>query len=433
MDAEASTLTDVEAEVLSRLDPEALLADLRELVACAPVGGTTGEVEVQRWCARRLRDLGFTVREWDVDLAATRAGSGHPGEEVDRDHLVAVVGRWGGAEDELPALVLCGHTDVVPAGDRGRWRTDPFTLHVEGEGDARVVAGRGTCDMLGGVAAVLAAARALTGSGVPLPRGLAVHLVSGEEDGGVGAHATLAAGHGGEACVIAEPTGGAVVPANAGSLTFRLEVRGRSAHGSTRTLGESALDHLAAVLTVLRELEAARNDGAPDAFAHLDLVAPISVGIVRAGEWASTVPDQLVAHGRYGVLPGEPLEDARAVFEAALAGLGDRDPWLRDHPVSVTWPGGAFAPGALPDGHPLLDQTLDAAAAAGAGRPRVEGAPYGSDLRHYAAHGIPTLQYGPGELAAAHAVDESVTVRELMGCARTYALLALRRCGAPTP
>jgi acetylornithine deacetylase len=184
------------------------------------------------------------------------------------------------------------------------------------------------------------------------------------------------------------------------------------------------------VLAALRELEATRNAGAPDAFAHLDLVAPISVGIVRAGEWASTVPDQLVAEGRYGVLPGEPLDEARAAFETAVARLGARDPWLREHPVAVAWPGGAFASGALAEGHPLLDQTLDAATAAGAGRPRVEGAPYGSDLRHYTARGIPTLQYGPGQLVAAHAVDESVTLGELMTCARTYALLALRRCGA---
>jgi acetylornithine deacetylase len=140
-----------------------------------------------------------------------------------------------------------------------------------------------------------------------------------------------------------------------------------------------------------------------------------------------------VAQGRYGVLPGEPLDEARAAFEAAVAAAGDEDPWLREHPVVVSWPGGAFASGALPDGHPLLEETCAAATSAGAGRPRVEGAPYGSDLRHYAAHGIPTLQYGPGSLGAAHAVDESVTARELVACARTYALLALRRCGATAP
>ena len=41
------------------------------------------------------------------------------------------------------------------------------------------------------------------------------------------------------------------------------------------------------------------------------------------------------------------------------------------------------------------------------------------------------MQFGPGELAQAHAVDESVRLDEVVACARTYAVLALRRCGAP--
>ena len=235
------------------------------------------------------------------------------------------------------------------------------------------------------------------------------------------------------ACVIAEPTGGAVIPANAGSLTFRLEVEGRAAHGSTRTLGESALDHLAVLQDALRELEARRNDGAPEAFAHLDLAAPISIGSVRSGTWASTVPDLLVAEGRYGVLPGEPLDDARSCLRGGdVALLGQQDPWLGRPPgagqsgrvgpsprVRCPW-----APAARRDRH-------GGAQTAGRRLPRVEGAPYGSDLRHYAAHGVPTVQFGPGELEQAHAVDESVPVAELVACARAYALLALRRCGAP--
>ena len=421
-------LNELERRVLEAVDTDALLRDLADLVATAPVGGTTGEVTVQRWCAEQLRGSGLEVREWDVDLADEVAHPDFPGMEVARDALVGVVGTWAGAgADDRPALALCGHTDVVPVEDPARWRTDPFALHVS----AGTATGRGACDMLGGVAAVLAAVRALTTQGFAPARPLAVHLVSGEEDGGVGAFATLRAGHGAEACVIAEPTGGAVIPTNAGSLTFRLEVEGRAAHGSTRTLGESALDHLAVVQECLRELEARRNADVPADFAHLDLAAPLSIGVLRSGTWASTVPDLLIAEGRYGVLPGEPLEAARTSLEAAIATLGSRDPWLARHPVRVTWPGGAFAPGTLPVGHPLLGETVAAAVGAGAPVPRVEGAPYGSDLRHYAAHGIPTLQYGPGELRQAHAVDESVPVADLVTCARTYALLALRRCGAP--
>lgn len=421
-------LTDLERRVIAAIDEDTLLADLAALVATAPVGGTTGEVAVQRWCAERLRGLGLDVHEWDVDLSSEQQRPDFPGMEVERERLVAVVGTWGESHDRRqPALVLCGHTDVVPVEDQARWRTDPFALHLA-QGTAT---GRGVCDMLGGVAAVLAAVRAVTAAGAHATRPMAVHLVSGEEDGGVGAFATLRAGHRGDACVIAEPTGGAVIPANAGSLTFRVEVEGRAAHGSTRTLGESALDHLGVVQECLRDLESRRNAEAPDAFRHLDLVAPISIGVVRSGTWASTVPDLLVAEGRYGVLPGEGLDDARRVFEQAVSGLAGRDPWLAEHPVRVSWPGGAFAPGALPEGDALLAETVGAVTGAGSPAPRVEGAPYGSDLRHYAAHGVPTLQYGPGELRQAHAVDESVPVAELVSCARAYALLVLRRCVAP--
>ncbi|MEO6413475.1 MAG: ArgE/DapE family deacylase [Pedococcus sp.] len=423
-------LNEVERRVVEAVDVDALVADLADLVAFAPMGGSAGEVGVQRWCADRLRGLGLDVAEWDIDLSAEAAQPDFPGMEVEREALVGVVARWNvdGSEtpDATPALVLCGHTDVVPVEDSTRWANNPFRLAVTNG----VLSGRGTCDMLGGVAAVLAAVRALKASGSALTRPLAVHLVSGEEDGGVGAYATLRAGHLGAACVIAEPTGGAVIPANAGSLTFRLEVDGRAAHGSTRTEGESAIDHLAALQSALRELEARRNSAPPEAFAHLDLAAPISIGILRSGTWASTVPDLLVAEGRYGVLPGEPLDVACSVFEDAVSAVGERDPWLLEHPVRVTWPGGAFASGALPDGHPLLAETVAAASAVGS-PPRVEGAPYGSDLRHYAAHGIPTVQFGPGELRAAHAVDESVSLSEVVACAQAYAVLALRRCGAP--
>ena len=124
-----------------------------------------------------------------------------------------------------------------------------------------------------------------------------MHLVSGEEDGGVGAFATLRAGHAARACVIAEPTGGAVIPANAGSLTFRLEVDGRAAHGSTRTEGESA-----STTSPRSSRPCARSR--PGATPSLPRRSPTSTswrpsrsGSLRSGTWASTVPDLLVAEG----------------------------------------------------------------------------------------------------------------------------------------
>ncbi len=324
---QSDRLTDDERQVVEALDADGLVADLAELVAFAAVGGSGGEVAVQRWCASRLRDLGLEVAEWDVDLATEASQPDFPGMEVERGAMVGVVGTWRPDRDEIvdgtTALVLCGHTDVVPVEDPARWRSDPFRLAVE-DGALR---GRGTCDMLGGVAALLAAvtrpaSRRESRWGDLLPcTSSAVRRTVAPGPLPPCVQATPA-----QRCVIAEPTGGAVIPANAGSLTFRLEVEGRAAHGSTRTAGESALDHLAPVQSTLRELEARRNADVPEAFAHLDLAAPISIGIVRAGTWASTVPDLLVAEGRYGVLPGEPLDVARSVFEEAVARPGGARP-----------------------------------------------------------------------------------------------------------
>lgn len=319
----------------------------------------------------------------------------------------------------MPELVLNGHVDVVPPGDAAWWTAhDPWFLH---EADGRWY-GRGTCDMKGGVVAILAAVRAV---GDRLTKPFAVHLVVGEEDGGLGTFATLRRGHTGRACLIAEPTAGAVVSANAGSLTFRLEVRGRATHGSRAGHGVSAVDLFERVHEALRRLDAERNVDPPEPFA--DRPWPLSVGVLQAGDWASTVPDLLVAEGRFGVRPGESFAEATAAFEAAVASVDH--PWLREHLPVVTWPGGRFAAGALPDGHPFGPTVRDAVVAAGGAEPEFVGAPYGSDLRQYAAAGIPTVQYGPGDIEDAHAVDESVPIDEVVLSARAYAHLLLRHCG----
>jgi len=427
-------LTDLEVRVLQAIDEPGILRDLRELVGIPSVGGTPAEAAAQQWCARRLRELGLAVDEWAVDVAAEQRADGFPGMEVERDQARGCVGVLGGpatpggAGDRggMPALALCGHTDVVPPGDLSQWPVaGPYELRVE-DGTAF---GRGACDMKGGLAAVLGAVSAITASGAALLRPLAVHAVSAEEDGGLGAFATLRRGHRASACVIAEPTDGAVVPANGGSLTFRISIEGRATHGSTRTRGVSAVDLLRPVQDALAELEAERNAAVPELFSHLDLAWPLSIGVVRAGDWASTVPDRLVAEGRYGVRLGESLDAARSAFERAVARACEGHPWLRDHPVSVAWPGGAFASGALPEGDPLLADVRACVVDQGGATPAALGGPYGSDLRHYAAAGIPTVQYGPGEVRHAHASDEQVEVADLLRCARVYALLALRRCG----
>lgn len=420
-------LTGPESDALALVDERATVALLRELVAVPSVGGSAAEIQILADLAGRLGRLGHDVDHWPLDLAALRAHPDHPGEEVERAEAWGLVGTTGGRDgaDPTPALVLQAHVDVVPPGDPTLWSSDPFTPVAEG-GD---LVGRGTNDMKGGLAAVLAAASAVRASGVELVRPFAVHAVVGEEDGGLGAFATLQRGHTGAACVIPEPTGLDLVSANAGSLTFRLEVAGRATHGSTAYAGVSAVDAYLGLHAALAALQERRNADPEPLLRHLPVAYPLSVGRLQAGDWPSSVPDRLVAEGRYGLRVEEDPAEARAELEAAVAEAAAADPFLRDHPPVVTWPGGQFRGGHLPSGHVLRDVVgLAHSAVVGGPPPRERGAPWGSDLRLYAAAGIPTLHYGPGDVRTAHGPDERVPVAEVLTCARVLTLTILRHC-----
>jgi acetylornithine deacetylase len=416
-------LTAAEARVLSAVHEQWAVDRLCALVAVPSVGGTPAESEVQHLLGDWLEELDCAVDRWPIDLAEAAAAPDAPGQEVVRTEAWGVVGTVGGAG--TPALVLSGHTDVVPPGDRGLWAADPFVPRIA-DG---AVHGRGACDMKAGVVASLAAVHALRTAGVRLARPLALHGVVGEEDGGLGAWAALRRGHTGDLCVIPEPTAQAVVTAHGGALTFRLEVTGHAAHAAMRDQGVSAVELFAHVHAALIAFEAERQRDADPRFGEARFPHGISIGRVRAGNWASSVPDRLVAEGRYGVRLGEPLETARVALETRLAEVCAGHPWLAEHPVRLTWTGGAFASGQLPDGHPLTDDVRAAVADAGGPRPPERAVPAGTDLRLYAAAGIPTLHYGPGDLNLAHGPLERVPVAELVTAARALALLALRTCG----
>ncbi len=420
------TLTPTETRVLASLDADALVADLVESIRVPSITGTDAESELQHAQAAQLERLGIDVDLWKLDLDALRADARFPGTEAPRVEGYGVVGVTGPG---TPALVLQGHVDVVPTGDLDRWvDRDPFSGRV----DAGAVHGRGACDMKAGLAANLAVVRAIRDSGVTLERPLAYHAVVSEEDGGLGAFATMLRGHGGDAAVLSEPTSGRIVTANAGALTFELRIAGRAAHASTRLEGISAFDAFLPIHAALADLERERNSRPDPLFWAYSLPYPISVGRIRSGDWASSVPDSLVAEGRLGVQLGEEPADARSAFEHAVAAAARRDPWLADNPPAITWPGGQFASGSLDGAHPLIGEMRDAVTALDeTADPRRSAAPYGSDLRLYSdLGGIPTLHYGPGDVGFAHAPREQVEIAELEQVARALTVLALRRCGA---
>jgi acetylornithine deacetylase len=419
-------ITAQEARALDAVDEAATLDLLLGMLAVPSITGTPAESELQHRLASRVERLGLDVDLWPMDLPELRAADGFPGTEAPREEAWGLVATMAGTDGGGPHLVLQGHADVVPPGDLARWAGDPFVPRRAGG----VVHGRGACDMKAGLAANIAAVAAIQAAGVRLRRGVALHFVVSEEDGGLGAFGTLRRGHTGDMCIITEPTTGTIITATAGALTFRLSVPGAATHGSTRYAGVSAIDGYLRIHAALEQLEGERNRDVDPLMAEYPIAYPLSVGRIEAGDWASSVPDLLVAEGRMGVRLDEDPEDARRQLEVRVAELCDADPWLRDHPVGVEWYGGQFASGRLPAGHPLAGVVARAHAdATAAAPPRQHGAPYGSDLRLYAAAGIPTLHYGPGDVRLAHGPNEQVPLAELLAVTRALVLAVLRTCG----
>ena len=418
------------ARVLEAVDAAAaeMVALVASTVRLPSVSGTAGENEAQAVMARHFADGGLDVDHWQLDLPALTAHPDFPGMEVDRSEAWGLVGRLSGTgTGDGATLMLNGHIDVVPTGDPDAWVDHPFSGEVRGGS----VYGRGACDMKAGLVAAYMAVQAIRASGVRLRGDLLLASVQGEEDGGLGTFGLLQRGWTADACVIPEPTTLDIIPANSGALTFRLRIRGQATHAARRTDGVSAIDKFWPVYQALQRLEARRHEVVDPLAARWPLAHPLSIGIVHAGDWASSVPDLLVAEGRLGVAIGEPVDDARRDLEHAVAEACDADPWLRAHPVEVEWWGGQFASGRIPEGSALVRRVQDAHGVASGDRPLdVYGAPYGSDLRLLTGlGGIPTLQYGPGDAMLAHGPAESVPVDEVLVTARTLALVALDVCG----
>jgi acetylornithine deacetylase len=445
----AAPLSPDEQRVVAAVDLPRLLGDLSALVAAPSHDGH--ETQAQEVAAGLMAEAGLQVDRWWIDLDELRR---HPAFswEVERSEALGVAGVTGGAADRGEEgdgsgvagsavaggasggsghdLIFNGHIDVVPPGDSARWTTPPWEATLrDGE-----VYGRGAVDMKGGIACALAAVRALRAAGVSLRGRLIVETVAGEEDGGLGTLAAILRGYRADGAVVVEPTDLCVVAAQAGCLGFRLTVPGRAAHGAMRWEGVSALERFGPIHDALLALERSRTaadlpDDIRPLFAGYPIPYPLSIGTVRAGNWASTVPEELVCEGRYGVMPGEDAALARRRFEEAVQAAADRDPWLREHPPVVEWPGGQYASALTPTTAPVI-AALGGAHAALLGAPApLAGVTYGADMGMLSAvGGVQTVLYGPGDVAWAHQADERVPVAQLEQAAKVLAVTAMRFC-----
>jgi acetylornithine deacetylase len=397
---------------------------LQRLVAVPSVTGDEGVV--QGVIEEEMRRRGLAVDRWEMTPEEIEPYRWHVGDESrceGRPNLAGVRAGSGGGR----SILLNAHIDTVDNGDPRLWTHPPLGGELEGD----LLYGRGSCDMKGGLVSYLAALDALDDLGIALLGDVTVNTTVGEENGGVGALSTIVRDYRADAALISEPTRLALVPAQGGSLVMRLTVPGKSAHGAVRDEGVSAIEKFIPIFQDLLAWEAERNATLDHPlYRHLTNKAPFSIGVVRAGTWASTVAESLVAEGRLGLLPGENVEEFRQAVHERVMNVAAADDWLREHPPSIEWFGGQFAPAETPLDAPIAQAVIAAHRAVTGADPAVEGVPYGADMRLFTLLGeMDCVMYGAGDVRVAHHADEHISIDELLTATKTIARLLVDWCG----
>ncbi|OEH93609.1 peptidase [Bacillus solimangrovi] len=384
------------------------------------------EQHVQQLVKQKLDELGLQVDMWTPDGDVLKQHPYFASPRTDftgSPNVVGVLKGTGGGR----SIVLNGHIDVVPAGDRDQWEYDPYSGEIV---DGKMY-GRGTTDMKGGNVSLLLAIEAIQSLDLTLKGDVLFHSVIEEESGGLGTLAAVLRGYTADAAIIPEPTNMKIFPKQQGSMWFRIHVKGRSAHGGTRYEGVSAIEKAFIVTEHIRKLEEARNERITDPlYDNIPIPIPINIGRIEGGEWPSSVADIVVIEGRMGVSPEETIEEAQAEMKTWLNQLSEVDEWFESVPVKLEWYGARWLPGSIDANHELMEILTDAYEQVRHEQPVIEASPWGTDGGLLTNVGdTPSIVFGPGVTEMAHFPNEFIELDKVFEAAEIIALAILDWCG----
>lgn len=384
------------------------------------------EASAQAVVLEKCRELGLEIDLWEPSIEDLKQ---HPEFVSTRKsfqgspNLVAVMKGSGSGK----SIILNGHIDVVPEGEEKQWENDPFLGIVK---DGKLY-GRGATDMKGGNVALLFAIEAIKANGVKLKGDVIFQSVIDEECGGAGTLAATLRGYKADAALVPEPTDMKIFLKQQGSMWFRINVKGRSAHGGTRYEGVSAIEKAMIVIEQIRQLERVRNSRIQDPlYDGVPIPVPINIGKIEGGNWPSSVPDFVILEGRIGIAPNENKEDVQNELEAFLQNLSEVDEWFLKHPVSVEWFGARWLPNELTNDHPFFVAVKNSFEEVMRKEPKVEASPWGTDAGILSKVGhIPTIVFGPGQTEMAHYPNEHIEIKKLVNTTKIIASLLIDWCG----
>ena len=364
---------------------------LERLVAAPSVSGSEEQgVEV---CRALMAEVGLDTR--------MRPCASVPGASN-------VEGRLGRG---APKLCLVGHVDTLPL--------DGMTVNPLGERRGNRYYGRGTTDMKGGLAAMLAAVERVVGRGVTLVGELVVVGTASEETVKCGGY-QLAVDHPDAAAVVcAEPTNCRIAIGATGSLALRLDAYGRGAHSSTPGGGGNAIVGAQAAAKAVAD-ELSETVSVP----HLgSRRRAVNVGVIRGGVAQPVVPRECTVWLDVRYFSGETVPTLMTRIEticrAAVADVPGVS--VRVSQERLDYEGRPYPPGSwghfvhvergmkpfVTDPAAPIVRAFQKAVTTHGGNPNVDMMPGWGDIEFVTTdHGVPALYFGPGDLAAAHTADE---------------------------
>ncbi|HEX3999449.1 MAG TPA: M20/M25/M40 family metallo-hydrolase [Pirellulales bacterium] len=406
-------------------------AMLEFLLAALGFRSISGEErEFVHFVAAWGRRHGFRADLWEADEASLGAEHKKFARHIPLAGRPTLVLELPGDPD-LPSLMFNAHSDMVAA-DADAWSHDPWAGTLI---DGRVF-GRGACDVKGPLTSALWAMMHLARRSER--RGsILLELVPGEEDCvGLGTLTSVMRGWNADGLVVLEPTEQYPRCASRGGCRFEIEVLGRAVHGTVKWIGRDAIPAMCTTIGVLTELEADLNRTASSCdgqihegdplFAAYPFLRPITVDAIHGGQWQGMVCDRCMCAGYFELLPDDDVRGWQQKFigevTARIAARGIRSDEVRVR-FTEEYQGHRLAPN-----HALCGRAAKAiSGCAGSAGFSWKGFNAGCEAGLRANRSqTPTLVWGPGSLAQAHAVDEYVEwadVRRVADMFTTFATL----------
>lgn len=348
----------------------------QKLIQFNTVNPPGNEKEIAEYCGALLSNSGFDVKYYPY-----------------KESRLNVVAEIGLSDDAYP-IVLSGHLDVVPLGQKG-WSIDPFAGKIE---DGKLF-GRGSCDMKSGVAAIITAAIKSVNTSIP-KGGIRIILSASEEDGCKGVKSLVDSDvklGNARGIIVAEPTNNLPICGHKGAIYMWVKVTGVTAHSSMPDKGVNAIYKAARAIT---KIEDYKFNVEEDSILGMPT---INIGVVKGGLNLNSVPDKaefsVDVRTTTKVNHKSMFEELQSIFgdEFAIEPVIDRKPVFTDESSQFV-------------------QSIDKIVGVNRDKGEVPKAlPYVTDASILQENydGVPTVILGPGEAHMAHQTDEYCRVESI--------------------